>query len=856
MTTTTHRLTKLAPLAAFRSPLSPWERGQWVRVLALASIFFILHFSFFIGRAAAQIIFPAGTDSAIEFAADSSLTAIFPDGTRWGDANEPGFMLRTKSGDVPSLSVSQPAPNRLRVAFKNKATAVFRVTPGEGFVLFQLEKLSNPANANAAADIVDFEMGRIALPPGLRVDDTLGRALDEYGKHFVALSTAALQVRPANYRTPTTSSNRAGTILRAEAAARFGLDGSAFGILLGSGANAAAASERFIEIMPRFELAAGLPSPRFDGVWNKLSPDVRRSYLFLTAFNASQVDDALAFARRGGFDRILIVQSSWTRAPGHYEVNTNNFPGGLPQLAATVKRFQDAGFKTGFHFLAASIYPPDAYLTPIPENRLVHGVQTQLAEPISATATFLPTTDSPGAFPKEDGGYRGDGTVLRIGDELIAYDKLKTDAPFGFEGCRRGHLGTKPAAHPAAATVRHLTRAYGYHRIDLDTDLLPEIATHFAKIADACNLDMMYFDGAEWLQGGHVDHWYYNAKLIKAFYDAVSNKNMMMQASNYSPYSWHLLARTASADGRDDLKSYLDERSPNFARLAAKHMPLDIGWYYAHDANATIDMYEYILLATLAYDSSMSLQTSIAGALKHPFIGEILDKIHRFEELRLSGRITPELREKIKIDTRLAGKKMDVIASSFTHLRKEYRLLGERGHERFQRVVHTPWQKITPTTDTSNTSHTSHTSTATVQTDAAGAVIIESAATTSATTSSTTWSIEIPENLGPVRVGLNVHLLPEAGEQKLTDPFIEIDGKRIALKATLSSGQYLFQWPGEPTRLYAPSKDVTQLPESAGELNELPPGRYQVRFGAAGVTKLPPCRVRLTLQPPETIPIP
>ena len=903
----------------------------------------------------AQVTFPVGSDGTVEFATDSRLNVVFTDGTRWGNATEPGFSLQTTTNDIPAVAVRQPISNCLEVEFENGAVASFHTTIGNGFVLFQLETFSCPTET----EIVEFEMGRIVLPLGIPINTTLGRATD--GKHFVALSTAALQVRPVTSRSGADSSDRAGcshtltqtegrtvdshaakfiatsneqgggwsyrgvafdkpkdltglkairaivhgdgqgqqlkiqpidntgaardtyipinftgwkecsvteapynkienldkivrlnlyynglpanktvecfierieavcerdgaehvilledfqsprsawwtrttNVICAGAAVRHGLDGSAFGILLGSDA------KRFLEIMPEFEVAAGLPSPRFDGVWNKLSPDVRRSYFFLTNFNVSEFDDALAIAKRGGFDRILILQNSWTRATGHYEVNTKSFPNGLPQLVDTVKRFQDAGFKTGFHFLAASIDPPDTYLTPIPDDRLVYGVETKLAESIPADATFLPTLVAPDTFPKEDGGYMGHGCVLRVGDELITYAKLKTDTPFGFEGCRRGHLGTKATEHPKDARIRHLTRAYGYHRIDLDTDLLPEIAAHFAKIADACNIDMMYFDGSEWLQG---EHWYYNAKLQKAFYDAVENKNMLMQGSSYSPYSWHQLARTASADGHGDLKGYLDQRSPGFTWMNGNAMPLDIGWYYAYDVNSTIDMYEYILLATLAYDSSMSLQVSVKAAHQHPFAGEILDKIRQFEQLRLSGRMTPELREKIKIDPQLGGKKPEEIAESFVHLRKEYRLLGEPGKERLQRVVYTPWQKLTTMDDT---------------------------------------TVEVPENLGTVRVGLNVHLLPEAGEKTLVDPFVEIDGKRITLQATLLAGQYVFQWHGEATRLYSPQKDTSLLPEAGGELKELQPGRYRVRFGSEL-----PCRVRLTFQPVEFIAIP
>jgi len=925
---------------------------SFVAVLTLATYFQTLD---------AQVTFPVGSDGTVTFAADSGLVVAFPDGTRWGDSTEPGFSLKTVNGDVRSVSTRQSVPDRLEVDFENGAVATFRTTVGNGFVLFQLEKFRCPEDT----EVVELEMGRVALPLGLRIDEILGRASD--AQRFVALSTAALQVRPVSSQSGAASSDRAGcthtftptegrttgvhaatftatcneqpngwsfrgirlnarkdlsglkairaiihgdgqgqalkvqlidhtgaardtyfpinftgwqecsiaespynkienldkidrlhlyynslpanktvecrierieaiceregtehvilledfrdsrsawwtrttNILRAEAAAWHGLDGSAFGILLGGDAR------RFLEIMPEFEVAAGLPSPRFEGVWNKLSSDVRRSYFFLTYFDATEFDDALAIAKRGGFDRILILQNSWTRATGHYEVNTTSFPGGLPQLAETVKRFQEAGFKTGFHFLAASIDPPDPYLTPIPDERLVYGVETKLAAPVSADATFLPTTNAPTAFPAEDGGYMGHGCVLRIGNELVTYSKLNTEAPFGFDGCQRGHLGTQATEHPNDTTIRHLTRSYGYHRIDLDTDLLTEVAAHFAKIANTCNIDMMYFDGSEWLQGGGGEHWYYNAKLQKAFYDAVENKNMLMQGSSYSPYSWHQLSRTASADGHGDLKGYLDQRSPGFHWLGRNAMPLDIGWYYAYDVNATIDMYEYILLATLAYDSSMSLQVSVKAAYHHPFIGEILDKIKQYEQLRLSGRMTLELRDKIKIDLQLGGKTPEEIAESFAHLRKEYRLLGESGQERLQRIVYTPWQKI-------------------------------------ATTNDTAWDVEVPENLGVVRVGLNVHLLPEAKEEMLIDPFVEIDGKRIALKATLAAGQYI--WSDEATRLYAPQQDASLLPAAEGALKELPPGRYRVRFGATG--QPPPCRVRLTFQPAEVIEIP
>jgi hypothetical protein len=254
----------------------------------------------------------------------------------------------------------------------------------------------------------------------------------------------------------------------------------------------------------------------------------------------------------------------------------------------------------------------------------------------------------------------------------------------------------------------------------MDTSLLDEVATNFARIANACDIDMLYFDGSERLQG---DHWYYNAKLHKAYYDKLAKKDVLLQASSFSHYSWHLLARSASADGHGDLKGYLDERSPWFLSFGRSGMPLDIGWYYGYDPHATPDMFEYVLGATIGYDSSMSFQVSVEAAKRHPFTGEILDLIRRYERLRLSGRVDEAMKERLRIDPQLGGQKTPEERAKLLHLRRDYRLLGEEGQETFQRVVYEPWHEIA-----------------------------------SAAESQTTWPVHV--GVGPSRVGVQIHALP------------------------------------------------------------------------------------------------
>ncbi len=601
--------------------------------------------------------------------------------------------------------------------------------------------------------------------------------------------------------------------LFAETSTKHGIQPAAFGVI------ACPEAERF-DTIARFEVAAGLPSPRPGGVWNKRSPWVKQSYFFLTNFRQSQFDQALAIARRGGFSTILLGQESWSLGTGHYEINRDRFPDGLDGLKRTLGRFKQAGFRVGLHFLGASIYPPDPYITPVPDRRLVTGAAAALAADIDQHAALLPLDISPEKFPAEDGGYMGTGRVVRVGDELIAYGGRSLAAPFGLTHCRRGYLGTKPSAHQKGDRVLHLVRSYGYYMHDMDTSLTDEVAGHFAKVANACGIDMIYFDGSEALQG---DHWYYNARLLKAFYDKLENKNMLLQASSYSHYSWHLLARSASADGHGDLKGYLDERSAGFDPMRRNGMPFDIGWYYGYDPNATPDEYEYILGATIGYDSSMSFQVSCEAAARQPFTGQVLDLIARYEKLRLSGRVPPAMRERLRIDPALAGKKTPEERAKLLARRREYRLLGPEGKQYFQRVVYGPWHEVE-----------------------------------SADPQAATWSVRAPES--PSRVGVQIHArgAPAKGTrdaQTLADPFVEIDGRRWQWKGELAAGQYVFFWPGEAvTRYGLPLKQPERSSEEAAAVT-LSAGEHSVRFGCRGAMRLP-TRVRVTFQPAERHEIP
>ncbi len=718
---------------------------------------------------------------------------VFSDGVQWPSSGSPSFSILAKGQPHPPKSIAVDG-DRWTVRYANGVTAEFQVTCGQGFAIFRLNKLE-PRDG-----ITHFWLFNLAHPDGAHVINVLNAGTKD--GHFVAVMSAEPNVYAVN--------DAPKNLLRVETSAQHGIEPVVFGVI------ACLEADRF-DAIERFQVAAGIPSPRPGGVWSKKSPWCKQSYLLLTRFRESEFDEALAIARRGGFSTILLEQHTWSLGMGHYQTDPERFPDGLVGLKRTLQRFKDAGFRVGLHCLPTLIYPPDPYLTPVPDPRLLTGVSTTLAADIDAQTTILPVEDAPVKFPVADRFGYGPGDLLRVGDELIFYYKLSLEPPFGIAECIRGYYGTKPAAHKKGDRVVNLIRKFNTPVIDMDTSLLDEVAGHFAKVANTCGIDMIYFDGSELVQG---DHRYYVSRLHKVFYDKLENKNTFLQASTLNHYSWHLMARHASADGHGDLKGYFEQRSHGVESRGRDVIPQDIGWYYGYDVNATPDEYEYILGATIGYDSSMSFQVSCEAAANHPFTGEILDLIARYEKLRLSGRVSEVMRQRLRIDPALQGKKTPEDRAKLLDRRRDYRLVGPEGHEYFQRLVYEPWREM-KTHEAKNAA----------------------------------WTVRVAEP--HTRIGVQIHAQtgPGLDNQTLVDPFVEVGGKRWEWKGELRTGQYVFFWPDEPvTRYGLPLKQPERLPENAAAVM-LPVGEHTVRFGCRGASQVP-VRVRVTLQPPERHPIP
>lgn len=546
----------------------------------------------------------------------------------------------------------------VRFEFPSGASLTFRIATGKGFSYWRL----------ASLDGVDMDKVKalgLAAVKVRRLEKNSWAMNCTYDANFaVGVMCAEINVWPHRADVAAQGDAPAGVVLAVDTLKAHGITPGAFGII-------ACPRKRLEATIDAFEKAADLPNPHPGGAWSKISPLAKRDYLFITAFGEKDTDDLIRWAKRGDFPMILIGGESWSVTSGHYEINTKFFPDGLASLKRTFERLRAAGLRVGLHFLAAAVYVNDPYVTPKPDPRLFKDAWAELAETVDEKATFIPTAAPPEGFPTEDGGYMGKGMCIQIDDELIHYSEVRTEPPYGFAGCSRGYHGTVPAAHTKGARIAHLMRSYGYYLYDLDSSLADEVIGAACRTINAVRADMLYFDGSELLQG---DHWYYNAKMQNAYYRRLVNKDTFIQASSYSPYSWHLISRMASADGHGDLKKYLDDRMPWFADYEANLMPLDIGWYYLYDPETTADQFEYILQKALGWGATISLQSNPQNLREHPEAETILDLISTYSRLRRSGLVPEETRKLL----REAG--------------REYRLL--RNPLRLRRTVYGPWQTV------------------------------------------------------------------------------------------------------------------------------------------------------------------
>ncbi len=387
--------------------------------------------------------------------------------------------------------------------------------------------------------------------------------------------------------------------LRVSTTAEHGLAGWRAGLAAGPKAGMAA-------MLRAMAAEAGVPLSHQGGPWSLGAEANRGSYLFAD-LSLAAVDDWIEVARRGGFTHIHL--HGWWDTLGHYGINRSLFPNGLADMQAAVARIHAAGLKAGLHTLTACIDPRDAWVTPEASPHLIAAASYTLARPLAAGDAVIEVNERP--VPGHDVvfTYAGNGNAIRIGGEIIQYQEVRPEPPFGFAGCRRGAFGTRPADHPAGARADYLQQRYLAFYPVAGSPLAGELADCIARVFNDCRMDQIYFDGSEGMMSRHgIDF------MRRAIFGRLRGE-VLAEASEWGAHSWWFHSRLGAWDHPVwAAKRFHDLHVASVARFRDSDLlEPQLGWWAPRQPSAQarghfLDEMEYFGAKNLGLDAAMSVQ--------------------------------------------------------------------------------------------------------------------------------------------------------------------------------------------------------------------------------------------------------
>ena len=277
------------------------------------------------------------------------------------------------------------------------------------------------------------------------------------------------------------------------------LEGAAAAILAGPPAE-------LRQQLRRLAAACNLPQNEADGVPAKDLPIARGSYWFLS-FGEKDAGRVIDYCRRTGIRQVMLNSGSWCQSPGHYTFNKALYPDGQESLRRTVERLHQEGILVGMHCFASKVSKMDAYVTPVPDRRFWVDMRGVLAADAGPADAAIRTSSDLSQWPGSpvarqklwEGGVEKHREVI-LDDEIIRYQSVGPEGKWDtFLGCQRGAWKTKAAGHKAGVAARHygVDGCINGYIVDQETTLLDETTTRLADIFNACQFDMVYFDGGE-----------------------------------------------------------------------------------------------------------------------------------------------------------------------------------------------------------------------------------------------------------------------------------------------------------------------------------------------------------------------
>ena len=423
---------------------------------------------------------------------------------------------------------------------------------------------------------------------------------------------------------------------------------------------AGAGREAFLDSMDAFERANGLPL----GVQSRRDPRLNASILWTTGLTPGNVDYHIAIAKKCGIRMMLIYYTAMTDGAngwaslGNYDWN-KSYPRRDADLRDVLAKLKSAGITPGFHTLQTHIGSKSRYVTPVADPRLNIKRRFTVAKdiPASGDVAEIEVLENPVDAPE----YKT-VRVLKFGGELFTYEKYSTVPPYRFMGVKRGYWDTSAVAHPRGEIGGVLdVSEYGAKScyIDQRTDLQDEVAEKIARICDA-GMEFCYFDGSEGVNppcGINVSLAQY--RVVRKF----AKMPIFTEGAAKSHFGWHLQAGANAFDvfPPEVFKKMIVKHPHAEAPIMRKDMTrLDYGWWHLYcpereasgklkKTGVQLDMWEFGTSRAAAWDCPVTMQMGGWGV--HPRGNDLMEMIHRWEDVRARKWLTPAQKEALKSPT-------------------------------------------------------------------------------------------------------------------------------------------------------------------------------------------------------------
>ena len=420
---------------------------------------------------------------------------------------------------------------------------------------------------------------------------------------------------------------------------------------------AAPGRDAFLAAMDSFERDLGLPH----GVESRRSPLLNASIYWTGNLSPENVDEHIAWAKKGGFRLMLVYFSAFIRSEGYSHLGdydwSTNYPNREKDLEMVLSRVKAAGITPGIHTLQTHIGLKSRYVTPDADPRLNKTMRFTLAKPLpddAAPCDVEVLEDTSAAVRCE--GCR----ILQFGGELLSYEGFSETPPYRFTGVKRGHCGTRVRAHQRGEIggildVSEFGAISCY--IDQRTDLQDEIAAKIRNIYD-CGFEFCYFDGSEGVNppcGVNVSlsQW----RVARA----LKRPPLFTEGAAKSHFGWHLQAGANAFDifPPEVFKAKIAEYPLAEAPVMRQDFTrVDFGWwgfwrngdkvYGGETVGTQPDMWEYGTSKAAAWDCPAAIQASLVRFKSHARAGDIMEVMRRWEDVRARRWLTDGQREALR----------------------------------------------------------------------------------------------------------------------------------------------------------------------------------------------------------------